>query len=138
MIVLDTNVLSALMRHSPDTGSTGSTSNLAHPFGQLPSRSLKFVTDCIFCRLGSDARLCFRHSRESLLRRSRIVSLLLIQPPAQQAGDLMAVRHKKGRPGELRDTMIAGIVLASHAKLATRNASHFEDLSVPVVNPWSS
>jgi len=57
---------------------------------------------------------------------------------AQQAGDLMAVRHKKGRPGELRDTMIAGIVLASHAKLATRNTSHFEDLSVPVVNPWSS
>src|SRR2546429_6896747 len=45
---------------------------------------------------------------------------------AQQAGDLMAVRHKKGRPGELRDTMIAGIVLASHAKLATRNTSHFE------------
>jgi predicted nucleic acid-binding protein len=34
--------------------------------------------------------------------------------------------------------MIAGIVLASHAKLATRNTSHFEDLSVPVVNPWSS
>jgi hypothetical protein len=44
----------------------------------------------------------------------------------------------KGRPGELRDRMIAGIVLASHAKRATRNTSHFEDLSVPVVNPWSS
>ena len=52
--------------------SNGSTSNLAHPFGQLPSRSLKFVTDCRFCRLRSDARPCFRHSRESLLRRSRI------------------------------------------------------------------
>jgi len=46
----------------------------------------------------------------------------------------MAVRYKKGRPDEMRDTMIAGIVLASHAKLATRNTSHFEDLSVPVVN----
>ncbi len=38
---------------------------------------------------------------------------------AQQAGDLMASRQKKGRPGELRDTMIAGIVLAHHATLAT-------------------
>ena len=57
---------------------------------------------------------------------------------AQQAGDLMAVRHKQGRPGELRDTMIAGIVLACHATLATRNTSHFEDLSVPVINPWVS
>jgi predicted nucleic acid-binding protein len=57
---------------------------------------------------------------------------------AQQAGDLMAVRHRKGSPGELRDTMIVGIVIASHAKLATRNTAHFEDLSVPIVNPWSS
>ena len=55
---------------------------------------------------------------------------------ARQAGDLMAFRYRKGRPGELRDTMIAGIVLACHATLATRNISHFDDLSVPVINPW--
>ena len=57
---------------------------------------------------------------------------------AQHAGDLMAARHKKGRPVELRDTMIAGIVLACHATLATRNTPHFEDFSVPVINPWVS
>jgi hypothetical protein len=34
--------------------------------------------------------------------------------------------------------MIAGIVLASHATLATRNTRHFDDLSVPVVDPWAS
>jgi hypothetical protein len=55
---------------------------------------------------------------------------------AQQAGNLMASRQKKGRPGELRDTTIAGIVLAHHATLATRNIAHFGDLSVPVINPW--
>ena len=32
--------------------------------------------------------------------------------------------------------MIAGIVSARHATLATRNLVHFEDLAVPVVNPW--
>ena len=57
---------------------------------------------------------------------------------AQEAGDLMSLRHKRGRPGELRDTMIAGIALATHATLATRNTAHFEDLSVLVVNPWVS
>jgi hypothetical protein len=56
---------------------------------------------------------------------------------AQQAADLMAVRHSRGRPVELRDTMIAGIVLARHATLATRNKAHFEDLSVPVIDPWA-
>jgi hypothetical protein len=34
--------------------------------------------------------------------------------------------------------MIAGIVLASHAKLATRNVKHFEDIATSVVNPWDS
>jgi predicted nucleic acid-binding protein len=50
----------------------------------------------------------------------------------------MASRHKKGRPVDLRDTMIAGIALACHATLATRNTEHFEDLPVPVVDPWTS
>jgi predicted nucleic acid-binding protein len=57
---------------------------------------------------------------------------------AQQAADLMAARQKKGRPGELRDTMIAGIVLASHATLATRNVKLFEDIASSVVNPWEA
>jgi predicted nucleic acid-binding protein len=55
---------------------------------------------------------------------------------ARQSAGLAASRRKTGRPGELRDTMIAGIVLASHAKLATRNIKHFEDIASSVVNPW--
>ena len=31
--------------------------------------------------------------------------------------------------------MIAGIVLACHATLSTRNTRHFDDVSVPVINP---
>jgi hypothetical protein len=34
--------------------------------------------------------------------------------------------------------MIAGIALANHATIATRNTPHFRDLSVPVINPWSA
>ena len=34
--------------------------------------------------------------------------------------------------------MIAGIVLASHATLATRNVKHFEEISKSVVNPWEA
>jgi predicted nucleic acid-binding protein len=55
---------------------------------------------------------------------------------AQQAAILMASRQRKGRPGDLRDTMIAGIALASHATLATRNTTHFEDISASVIDPW--
>jgi toxin FitB len=38
----------------------------------------------------------------------------------------------------LRDTMIAGIVVARHATLATRNTAHFSDISATVVNPWDA
>jgi toxin FitB len=55
---------------------------------------------------------------------------------AIQAANLMASRRRKDRPVELRDTMIAGIVTARNASLATRNLGHFEDLSVPLINPW--
>jgi predicted nucleic acid-binding protein len=34
--------------------------------------------------------------------------------------------------------MIAGIVLVRHATLATRNAAHFQDASVPLVDPWNA
>ena len=55
---------------------------------------------------------------------------------AERATELTAARKTKGRPVDTRDTMIAGIVLASHATLATRNAKHFEDIAKWVVNPW--
>ena len=34
--------------------------------------------------------------------------------------------------------MIAGIVLSSHAKLATRNVKRFDDIVSSVVNPWEN
>ena len=57
---------------------------------------------------------------------------------AHHAADLMAVRQREGHSGELRDTMIAGIVLASRGVLATQNVSHFQEISSSVVNPWVS
>jgi predicted nucleic acid-binding protein len=51
---------------------------------------------------------------------------------------LCADRRKRGRPVDARDTMIAGIVLASHAKLATRNVKHFEEIAPSLVNPWQA
>ena len=57
---------------------------------------------------------------------------------ARRAADVSALWKERGRPVESRDTMIAGIVLASHAKLATRNVKHFEDIASSVVNPWNA
>jgi predicted nucleic acid-binding protein len=57
---------------------------------------------------------------------------------ALRAAELSADRRGRGRPVDARDTMIAGIVLASHATLATRNVKHFEDIVPSLVNPWKA
>jgi predicted nucleic acid-binding protein len=57
---------------------------------------------------------------------------------ANESADLMAARQSRGQRGDMRDIMIAGIVLARHASLATRNVAHFRDLPATVVNPWTA
>ncbi len=136
MIVLDTNVLSALMRQTPDTKVIA--------WLDKQSRTSIWTTSITVLEIRFGLQIM-----ATGLRRSRLLGAFAalldkmghrIAPfddeAAAQAADLMAARQRKGRPVELRDTMIAGIVSARHATLATRNLVHFEDLSVPVVNPW--
>ena len=139
MIILDTNVLSALMRRIPDKDVIA--------WLDKQSRTSIWTTSVTILEIRFGLQTMPVGKRRAALMRAFETVLAdkigrRIAPfdtaAAQQAGDLMAVRHKQGRPGELRDTMIAGIVLACHATLATRNTSHFEDLSVPVINPWVS
>ena len=139
MIILDTNVLSALMRRIPDK-------DVIAWLDKQPRSSMWTTSVTILeVRFGLQTMPAGKR-RAALMRAFETVLADMIgqriapfdTAAAQQAGDLMAVRYKRGRPIELRDTMIAGIVLACHATLATRNTSHFEDLSVPVVNPWAS
>ena len=138
MIVLDTNILSALMRQSADK-------QVVDWLDKQPRSSI-WTTSVTILEIRFGLQILPVGKRRSALIQAFEKALLdkiemQVAPfdttAAQQAGDLMALRHKKG-PGELRDTMIAGIVLACHATLATRNISHFEDLSVPVVNPWAT
>jgi hypothetical protein len=55
---------------------------------------------------------------------------------ANRAAMLAAERQRAGRPADLRDTQIAGIVLARNATLATRSTRHFEGLAGLRMNPW--
>ena len=56
---------------------------------------------------------------------------------AAEAAYIAAERKARGRPVDMRDTFIAGIVVARRATLATRNLRHFDDLPVNLVNPWA-
>jgi hypothetical protein len=55
---------------------------------------------------------------------------------ATEAASLAAQRSARGRPVDIRDTQIAGIARARRAALATRNVKHFDDAGVILVDPW--
>jgi predicted nucleic acid-binding protein len=136
MIVLDTNVLSALMQLVPDK-------NVVAWLDRQPRASIWITSITVLeIRFGlqimpvGKRRSSLIQSFEELLAKIGHRVIPFDVAAAQQAGDLMASRHKSGRPGDLRDTMIAGIVVAQHATLATRNTTHFEDILSPLVNPW--
>ena len=137
MIILDTNVLSALMRQTPDP-------LVVRWLDQQPRTSI-WTTSVTTLEIRFGLQILTAGKRRTFLIQAFEAVLEKIgqrvasfdEAAAQQASDLMATRRKKGRPGDLRDTMIAGIVLAHHAALATRNTSHFEDISALVINPWT-
>ena len=57
---------------------------------------------------------------------------------AQRAAVLAAERKARGRPVDLRDTLIAGIALAQEARLTTCNGRQFDDTTVVLINPFPS
>jgi predicted nucleic acid-binding protein len=138
MIILDTNVISALMGVSPDE-------IVVRWMDKQPDSSIWTSSVTIF-EVASGIEILPQGRKRDLLRAEfgRFIEedierriLPFDELAAEAAASLAGARRRDGRPGELRDTMIAGIAVARRATLATRNTRHFDDLSVPVVNPWT-
>lgn len=136
MIVLDTNILSAVMRQEPDAKVITWLDKQARTSVWTTSITVLEIRFGLQIMATGKRRSLLLESFESLLDKMGHRIAPFDDDAATQAANLMASRQLKGRPVELRDTMIAGIVLARHATLATRNVVHFGDLSVAVVNPW--
>lgn len=137
MTILDTNVISALMNDPPDLRI------VAWLDGQ--AQTSIWTTSIIVLEIRNGLQIMAAGRKQSKL--SEVLESFLNdiehrvavfdEEAARMAADLSASRRKAGRPGELRDTMIGGIVLARHATFATRNVSHFGDISANVVDPWA-
>jgi toxin FitB len=137
VIILDTNVLSALMRSMPD-------SKVAAWLDRQPAQSIWITAITVFeVRFGisrlkpSPRRREIEKAFVEVLRQDLEGRVLdFDETAAETVARLAAERQQAGRPVDFRDTQIAGIALARRATIATRNTRHFADLSVPVVNPW--
>jgi predicted nucleic acid-binding protein len=138
VIVLDTNVVSALMRNKPDLA-------LIKLLDQRPPKSVWTTTVTLFeIRYGIE-RLPESRRRNELeegfqrafdhMFHDRL--LPFDNDAAHSAAVLSTDRTRRGQMMEMRDTMIAGIVVSRGAEFATRNVRHFADLDISVIDPWA-
>ena len=137
MIILDTDVLSDLMRPARDPAVVGwldQQSRFSVWSTSITVLEIRFGIALLpFGARRTQLEQAFERTVEEKIE-ERIVPFDTIA--AEATAILMAERRQRGSPGELRDTMIAGIAIARRATLATRNRRHFADLPVSVVNPW--
>ncbi len=137
MIVLDTNVVSALMRRVLDPA-------VRDWLDRQPAQSVWTTSTTVLeVRAGLESleagerRTALERAFEMLLRDDLGERVLPFDVPAANlAGAIAADRRRTGRTVEVRDIQIAGIVMARHATLATRNQRHFEGYGLALVNPW--
>ncbi len=137
MIVLDTNVVSALMRDEPDPA-------VVEWLDSLPPESIWTNSVTVFeIRLGLEILAAGKRRRQLEEAFAKALEkdfegrvLPFDQSAAQAAGRIAAERRRAGRTLEIRDVQIAGIASVRKATLATRNTRHFEGCGLVLANPW--
>lgn len=135
MFVLDTNLLSELLRPRPEPA-------VVHWMQAQPLDSLR-VTAITRAEMLYGARLLREPRREALT--ATVHELLqgfdgrflpFDNAAAEIYAELAARRRTMGRPASVFDTQIAAIACAHGAGIVTRNVADFEDYGLNLINPW--
>jgi predicted nucleic acid-binding protein len=132
MVLLDTNVLSELLRPRPSAAVIG--------------RLLQFTSKTLFAsevtrfemRFGAalrpDASLFWTRIQRELL--PLVTWLPVSEAVSMRAGDIAAAQRLAGRSCGTLDPLIAATALAHGVPLATRNVQHFERIEGLEVQNW--
>jgi len=137
MIILDTNVLSEMLRSAPDAGVSGWLA--AQPVMQLFTTS---VTEAEIrygvARLPEGQRKALLQSAvEGLFTEDLSGRILSFDTEsAKTYAEIVSRRDRARRPVSQFDAQIAAIARSRGAKLATPNTADFEDCEVELINPW--
>jgi toxin FitB len=137
MIVLDTNVVSELMRPDPERNVT--TWVAAHPRQELFTSTIseaEILYGVALLPMGARQLELTERARKifNLAFRDRI--LAFDREAAALYAAIAAQRRSTGRPIEQSDAQIAAIARSRGAALATRNVRDFDGCGIDVVNPW--
>lgn len=133
--LLDTNVVSEMMKHRPSPRVTAFLARQAEFWlAALVVHELEFGLQ--LTPLGRRReRLRSDLSRFLGIYAERILGL--DRASAESAARLRADATRAGRPSNLADMLIAGTAKAHDLAIATRNVRDFEGMDIDLVNPWN-
>lgn len=137
MIVLDTNVVSEMMRSAPDAK--------VEKWLNMQAAEELWLNSIVASELLFGAARLPEGARKQQLSKAiqetmeqdfagRILSFDL--DAATAYAEISAHCEAKGRPIDMADAQIAAICWVQNAELATRNTKHFEGLGLKLINPW--
>lgn len=138
MIVLDTNVVSELMRPAP-------AERVVRWVGGQPATSL-FTTSITQAEIlhgvmllpAGRRRTGLASAAEAMFREDFGGRILPFDSTAAQIyARIAAERARAGRPISQFDAQIAAIARAAGAGIATRNVADYDGCGVDVIDPWS-
>lgn len=137
IVLLDTNVVSELVRKSPDPAVETWAAN--HPledlfFSAVGEAELRYGAAILPTgrrreTLVSDIERMLHDAFESRV-------LPFDSDAARAYADIAAMRRSAGRPVAPADCQIAAIARSRAMAVATRNVRDFEDIDIKVVDPW--
>lgn len=137
MLVLDTNILSELMRPEPER-------KIADWIVRQPSGELYTAAMCQAEILTGLAIMPSGRRRADLEAAARAMFaddfagriLPFDTEAASTYAEVFAARRTVGRPSGTIDLMLAAIARVHRASVVTRNVDDFEGVGVALVNPW--
>jgi len=137
MIVVDTNVLSELMRPEPNHTVLAWMDGLQRKEMSITAISVAEI------RYGIGALPDGKRKRRLLDAATTLFDEYFAgriyafdEPAAVEYADIALQRDRIGSPISMPDAQIAAICRVSSAELATRNVKDFENTGVALINPW--
>ncbi len=138
MIVLDTNVLSELMRPQPNPLVMAWANELDPQAIAITAMNEAEIVHGIARLPAGQRQQSLRQNWEALMASLfRGHALPFNGEAAHWYGELVTRRERLARPIATADAVIAATTLAHGAQLATRNTADFEAIGLVLINPWA-
>jgi predicted nucleic acid-binding protein len=134
VILLDTNVISGMMRSNIDPPLAGWLSSLGADNLAISSVTIAEIAYGLSLLPDGRRRTQLMTSIDRLINALDVLDFN--RSMAERSGAFRAVRAAAGRPVSLADSMIGATAAEAGARLATRNIRDFEGLGLSLVDPW--